>query len=62
MRYEEAVKQYKKKYPLLTVDNSLAYEVVKDDERKHEDAYKKLTRKLEPVALDGNQGSLLKAQ
>lgn len=61
MRYEEAVKQYKKKHPLLAVDNSLAYEVVKDDERKYDDAYKTLTRKLDPDALGEIKGAATRA-
>lgn len=50
-RYEEAVKQYLKKKSLSAIESSLAYEVVKDDQRKHDDAYNKLTRKLDPDAL-----------
>jgi hypothetical protein len=50
-RYEEAVKQYLKENSLSAIESSLAYEVVKDDQRKHDDAYNKLTRKLDPDAL-----------
>ena len=48
--YQEAVKQYKKKHTVKNIANDLAYAVVKDDEKKHDDAYKTLTRELDPDA------------
>lgn len=49
-RYDEAVKQYKKKTGRDHLESSLAYEVVKADDSKYENAYKKLTKHLDPDA------------
>jgi hypothetical protein len=51
IRYAQAVKQYMKNNRLLAVGSSLAYEVVKDDEKKYDEAYDKLTKNLDPDAL-----------
>nr|WP_314625927.1 hypothetical protein [uncultured Noviherbaspirillum sp.] len=51
-RYEEAVRYYKKKYLIVNLDKDLAYAVVKDNQKKRDEAYETLTRDLDTVALD----------
>ena len=51
-RYEKAVEAYKIKKSITIIDNDLAYAVVKDDQKKRDEAYEKLTKGLEPNALD----------
>ena len=50
--YKAAVAEYKKKMNLVTIDNDLAYQVVVDDLEKYTAAYKKLTKKLNPDAIE----------
>jgi hypothetical protein len=52
VRYEEAVKYYKKKFLIRSIDNDLAYAVVKDNPKKRAQAYEELTRDLDPDALE----------
>jgi hypothetical protein len=49
-QYEEAVMQYKKKHQLESIASDFAYAVVKDDAKKHDIAYGRLTRDLDPDA------------
>lgn len=51
-RYEKAVAAYKKKKSIATIDNDLAYAVVKDNQKKRDEAYDRLTKGLEPDALE----------
>lgn len=51
-RYEEAVKYYKKKYLIINLDKNLAYAVVKDNQKKRDEAYETLTKDLDTFALE----------
>jgi hypothetical protein len=50
-QYQTATELYRKRRNLNTLDNSLAYEVVQDDLKRHRDAYSKLTKGLDPEAM-----------
>lgn len=51
-QYQAALEYYRKSLNGSPFDNSLAYEVVEDDLKKHAKAYRTLTKKLDPDAID----------